>query len=384
MKKIFFLLPGQFLRREYFRFGIDILKKNFLVKTLDFTPWLNPELYQDYPNKAFYFRNNVSISSEKDLLNLLNTTQPDIVVDALSNNKKAKRIKKIIKQNSKILFVGLFINTIPHPKTNIKEILKILILKPKKFFYKLFKFVNINYFYNFKFDPCIVGGLHAMSKTKTKELILGHCMDYDIYLDIKNKPVNNNNSYAVFIDDGMTHHSDYSILNQKPPISVDDYYPLLAKFLNKFAIEIKLPVLFATHPKTPDHIIEKFPNLLKGIKYQIGNTAELVRNSKMVLLHQSTAFSFAVLFNKPVVFLTSNKLRDSWIGPRIDNFAKSVNGQIINMDNDLNKPLDFQNLLKIDKSKYKNYLDQYLKVPNSPDIPLWEIFSKYIEKHFTL
>ena len=94
----------------------------------------------------------------------------------------------------------------------------------------------------------------------------------------------------------------------------------------------------------------------------------MVRNSKMVLLHQSTAFSFAVLFNKPVVFLTSNKLRDSWIGPRIDNFAKSVNGQIINMDNDLNKPLDFQNLLKIDKSKYKNYLDQYLKVPNSPDI----------------
>mgnify|MGYP000044094501 CR=1 FL=1 len=88
-------------------------------------------------------------------------------------------------------------------------------------------------------------------------------------------------------------------------------------------------------------------NLLKGIKYQIDNTAELVRNSNIVLLHQSTSFSFAVLFNKPVVFLTSNKLRNSSLGPRIDNFAKSVNGQIINMDNDLNKPLDLQNLLKI-------------------------------------
>ena len=51
------------------------------------------------------------------------------------------------------------------------------------------------------------------------------------------------------------------------------------------------------------------------------------------------------------------------------------------MDNDLNKPLDLQNLLKIDKSKYKNYLDQYLKVPNSPDIPLWEIFSDFIKKN---
>ena len=69
------------------------------------------------------------------------------------------------------------------------------------------------------------------------------------------------------------------------------------------------------------------------------------------------------------------------MGPRINNLAKVVNGQIINMDNDLNKPLDLQNLLKIDESKYKNYLDQYLKVPNSPDVPLWEIFTNYIKSN---
>ena len=51
------------------------------------------------------------------------------------------------------------------------------------------------------------------------------------------------------------------------------------------------------------------------------------------------------------------------------------------MDNDLNKPLDLQNLLKIDESKYKNYLDQYLKVPNSPDVPLWEIFTQYFKEN---
>ena len=69
------------------------------------------------------------------------------------------------------------------------------------------------------------------------------------------------------------------------------------------------------------------------------------------------------------------------MGPIINNFAKVVNCQIINMDNDLNKPLDLQNLLKIDESKYKNYLDQYLKVPNSPDVPLWEIFTNYIKSN---
>ena len=79
--------------------------------------------------------------------------------------------------------------------------------------------------------------------------------------------------------------------------------------------------------------------------------------------------------------MTSNTLRNSWLGPRIDNFAKIINGQIINMDNDLNKPLNLQNLLKIDAGRYKNYLDQYLKVPNSPDVPLWEIFTNYIKNN---
>ena len=49
------------------------------------------------------------------------------------------------------------------------------------------------------------------------------------------------------------------------------------------------------------------------------------------------------------------------------------------MDNDLNKPLDLQILSKIDKDKYKNYLGQHLKVPDSPDIPLWEIVTKYLK-----
>ena len=47
MKKILILLPGPFLKRDYKRFGIETLKRDFLVKTLDFTPWLNPKLYQD-------------------------------------------------------------------------------------------------------------------------------------------------------------------------------------------------------------------------------------------------------------------------------------------------------------------------------------------------
>ena len=381
MKKIFLLLPGPFSRREYLRFGIETLEKNFFVKTLDFTPWLYPKLNEFYSNKNFYFEHNVTISSEKDLLDLLNKTYPDIVIDALQNNKKAQRIRKIINNNGKSLFIDLFINSIPWPKANIRKNLKILIYTPNKFFHKLLEYISSKYYYltKFKSDLGIVGGLFSISRAKkhSKKLIYAHCTDYDIYLDIKDKPINKKNSYAVFIDQSNTW--DSIIYNKKSPFD-DEYYSLLVKFFNKFKKETKLPVIFAAHPKTPNHVIEKFPDLLKGIEHQIGNTAELVKNSNMVLLHLSTTFAFAVLFNKPAIFLTSNKLRNSWIGPRIDNSAKNINGQIINMDNDLDKPLDLHSLSKIDNDKYKNYLDQHLKMPDSPDIPLWEIVTDYIKR----
>ena len=120
---------------------------------------------------------------------------------------------------------------------------------------------------------------------------------------------------------------------------------------------------------------------MKDIDYSIGNTAELVKNSSAVLLHSSTALSYAILFKKPAIFLTSNQLKKSWIGPRIDTFAKVVNGQLINMDVDFNKPLNLHSLSKIDKGKYKNYLDNYIKMPNSPNLPIWEIFAKEIKNN---
>ena len=137
-----------------------------------------------------------------------------------------------------------------------------------------------------------------------------------------------------------------------------------------------LKIKFALSPKT---INENLPNLLKGIDYSIGNTATLVKNSSAVLAHTSTSMSYAILFKKPIIFLTSNELIKSWVGPRIDACAKTINSRPINISNNPNEKLDLQSLLKMDEGKYKNYLDQYLKVPNSPETPLWEIFVEYLK-----
>ena len=379
MKNLFILLPGPYLERDYFRFGINLFKKDFFVKAVDCTAWIYRNYWETYSKNVYKSEDYIIISCKEDFLNF--TSQIGIgntvIIDCLPHNKKTNWMRKLLRKKN-CLFVVAYLGSIPLPKRNIMKILYKIILKPKKFASKLFRFLHDKYYISKRNIPdiSVLGGLASLNMSKAKNKIYAHSMDYDVYLNIKNKQTDSNIPYAVFVDQNIVNHSDYIFFNLKPPISENEYYPLLVKFLKKFTMETKLQVLFAVHPKSN---ILKLPNLLKGIKYTAGNTAELIKNSNMVLLHSSTSISFAVLFNKPAVFLTSNKLKNSWIGPSIDNFAKTLNSRVINMNNDLNECINLQNLSKFDEGKYKNYLDQYLKVPNSPNAPLWEIVIDYIK-----
>ena len=227
MKKIFILLPGPLTQREYIRFGVKTLEKEFLVKTLSLTPWLFPKLYKSYSTKSFYSENNITINSEKDFLNLLNNIFPDIIIDGIGY-PVTKKVKKIINNNGKSLFIDLFVNSVPWSQPNIhhyiKKKFKKLVFSPNKFFNELLNYI-INKFYSltrFKSDIGIVGGLFNLNiaKKNSRKLIHAHSTDYDIYLDIKDKPINKKNPYAVFIDQSNTY--DFDIFNLKSPYN-DEY-----------------------------------------------------------------------------------------------------------------------------------------------------------------
>ena len=178
----------------------------------------------------------------------------------------------------------------------------------------------------------------------------------------------------------MVAHPDYFQHNLEPPVNETQYYPVLVDFLLKFQKKTGLKVKFAVHPKSK---IKNLSNLLKGIDCYRGSTAELVKESKLVLLHASTSLSYAILFNKPTAFLTSNDLNKSWIGTRIKSFAKEINSKVVNINVDLEKNFNLDNLFKVDTLKYQKYKNNYLKYPSSPDVPLWEIFTKYIQSEMS-
>ena len=144
-----------------------------------------------------------------------------------------------------------------------------------------------------------MGGTPTLKESKVKNKIFAHSMDYDIYLNLRNRPKNNKDSYVVFLDEDMVNHSDYNLLNLDLPVSEFQYYPILVQFLKKFEITTGLKVKFSIHPKSRIKNLEKY---LKDFDLSVGKTAELVKDSSLVLLHTTTAISYAILFKKPVIF----------------------------------------------------------------------------------
>mgnify|MGYP001371393956 CR=1 FL=1 len=110
-------------------------------------------------------------------------------------------------------------------------------------------------------------------------------------------------------------------------------------------------------------------------------TIELVRNADIVLAHTSTSISYAILYEKPIIFLTSNEIRLSYDDFRIDSLSRELGSKLYNIDKKKYE-IDFNNLddvNKINKVKYQNFTNSYIKHPKSENISNWDIFIKYLQ-----
>jgi hypothetical protein len=384
MKNILFLF-SPYQENYHNRFGIDILKKNFEVKIFDCTPWMNRRYWDLYSKNSKKNNEHIVVNNKNDFLHHITQINNAYIIENLPNNSNSNWIRKILKEKN-CVFVSRNLNPIPELQKNILQKINTLFklfLNIKKTFYMFNQFIQKKQNNIIKSD-CeifIAGGLAALKKIKKNNIIKAHSMDYDVYLKTKDiKSNENSKKYAVFLDQDMANHPDPIVLGIEREVDELKYYEVLTKFLKNFEKNSKLKVIISIHPKSRNKNLQ---NLLHGIEFSKENSATLVKNSSLTLLHDSTAISFAILFNKPTLFLTSNHLNKTQFGPRIKNVAKIVNSRIINMDNFLEKKISTEGMFQFDQSRYKDYLDQYLKIPNSPNLPIWEILSKQIkEKEF--
>ena len=165
---------------------------------------------------------------------------------------------------------------------------------------------------------------------------------------------------AVYLDTGFPGFPrDEVLTGHTELISAKDWYPNLGKFFSFVETTLQYKVDVAVHPK---HVGRDHSSLFGNRACLGGQTAALVAERKLVIATNSTAISFAVCFDKPLILVWSD-LIESGVDARkksfIENFAEETGAKIFNIDREYTEQ-ELRDALVIDHAKRESYKRKYL------------------------
>lgn len=401
IRKIVFLSPFHFTTRDYKRYGIELLQRYFDVAIWDITPFIFPEVYRNVtPPDVLNYTDYTYIQlfeNKNDFLCALRALQPDetFMVSLLAFTKETIFVYTILSRYN--LHYGIPLsNAIPvseYPReqqrilTMYSKIKKILHATHDTAVQKITQLLWSRIPFRWKgvkaADMIFFGGKKSYTMYKKcypisqqTHRVWCHAFDYDLYLQEKEKsiaPIQQHKS-AIFIDSYFPFHEDYVYEGGKPTLSAEYYYPQLVRFFEYVETTFGLRVIIAAHPRSQ---YEKHPDFFKGRGIVRGKTIELIRSADLVILHSSTATNFAVLFKKPMLFITLDALQSTVEGAAIQSFASYFNQPAINISQPYR--LDKNCLCTYDANRYETYKREYIKKDESPEKPFWQIAADAIK-----
>lgn len=162
------------------------------------------------------------------------------------------------------------------------------------------------------------------------------------------------NKYIVFLDQYLPFHPDMKICGITNIDSMK-YYKSINGFFRRIERDTGLQVVIAAHPKSAGY---RSKNYYENRLVISDKTLELVDHSEFVIAHNSTSISFAILAQKPIVFITSQELKAHMRG---------FHDAICTMSTQLNSPLMAYDTpcinlpdIKVDNNAYAAYINNYL------------------------
>ena len=198
-----------------------------------------------------------------------------------------------------------------------------------------------------------------------------HTFDYDTYLDyVRGSGAGSaKDDTCVFLDEAATHHSDFAILGISP-VQAGGYYAAMNALFNAIEKNTGLKVVVAAHPKS---CYEKEGAVFGGRPLVKGKTLELVAKSSLVVAHGSTSVSFAVLFDKPVLFVKTADMSRTGASAHVDAMAASIGRSAMTIAPEtVYKKADFD--IK-PKGDYETYKYKYVKSRSAEEKKVWEIIA---------
>jgi len=206
--------------------------------------------------------------------------------------------------------------------------------------------------------------------------IHAHSQDYDIFRRERDAAPVEAEPLAVFIDENMGFQRDFQDLGLEPPTTVEAYYPRLRRLFDRIEAETGLTVVIAANPRSD---YSSMPELFGHRRIEYGVTARLIARSRLVIGHRSTAIGFAVMFRRPMAMLATDSIYRHFVNtPVYDSFREALGTHIRFFDDP--ESTDLADLERFDAAAYDRYMAEYVKMPDSPDAPFWDIIATELSR----
>jgi hypothetical protein len=388
MSKVVYLTEQPLDDWNYDRFGIQTwIDRGWEVEVWDMTPYLYPGVWQlhfDSGGKLRAFDGCHPIASDIQLQRqFCGAGKIDYFIDFAGDSYTVLRIKRrLVKAGATrvICAVGAMpIVGAQGGSSVIRKLRKAFAVGPARSL-KLLANAIVYRVFAPSISPgvIVVSGQDSIPSNYRKyvpRVVRAHNLDYDIYMALRNSVAQCSGEYAVFIDQNYCFHPEYIYQDVPAALTPEKYFPAICLGLRKISHALGVEVKIAAHPRARYHTRSR--DYLEGIPTVYGRTAELIANCKVAVCHDSTAIQFAVLFGKPVIFVTTDGLNavffdSSFKSNSIACFAAALGKSVINLDDDLDG-VNWKAELSVDHGKYAEYRNRYIKIDGSPELPLWDI-----------
>lgn len=390
MSKIVYLIEQPLDARNYDRFGIQSwIGRGWDVEVWDLTPLSYPRVWRHFLDSGHAlkeFAGYCPIASGSELSRKCSApAKIAYFVDITGNHYHSVRAKTRLARIGAVRVI-FDVGSMPQlgdgrPSGLVAKIRKAVRRSPVKSLKLLANAVAARLV-----ASLVRPGLIVVSGEKSKSeatrmwrdvhLVRAHNLDYDLYLRLTQTDVRSRTRYAVFLDQDVCGHSDFIYQDVPFVATPEKYYPAVCRGLRKISEELGFDLRVAAHPRSSYQHPGWDP--FDGIPIEYGNTAEMIRGSEIVVGHYTTAIQLAVLFEKPVVFFTTDELEASSAGRLIALFASELGKRVISVDRDLGR-VDWRGELYVDAQKYAAYRTRYIKTEGSPEKLSWDIVIDCIE-----
>jgi hypothetical protein len=246
----------------------------------------------------------------------------------------------------------------------------------KQLLFIIKKTISLRFKYDLIFQAGLTGNLNKFSK----KIIPINYADIESYIDAGQ---GKNSEYILFLDSNICDHPD--TLEAEFKINKDLYLMQVNKYFSFLEGLLKKRIIIAGHPTS-----KYCSNDFDGREIFYNQTAELVRDSFLVISHQSTSVAYPILYKKRIIFLglrVMEKLKfDNPIKIMIC-LSKKLKTEFVYAD-DINKEEDINlsTQFSINNSAYDKFIHDYLSVlgPNFPrnkDIIIPTLLKVLMEKN---